>query len=80
MNARTGALSYLTDVTKELKSFAPGAIVTNFLHLGQGTTVSTPAGGPGFAVAGPGLSPQSPPIEIKKLPENRGVANAGVSL
>jgi hypothetical protein len=57
MNAQTGALSYLTSITKELDTFAPGAIVTNFLHLGQGTTVSTPAGGPEFAVAGPGLSP-----------------------
>ena len=52
LNTRTGALSYVSPG----KSFAPGASVVNFLHLGQGTAITTPLGG-GFAGAGPGLFP-----------------------
>jgi len=51
LNTRTGVLSYLPSGTN---NFPPGANAVNFLHLGQGTTVTSPIAGapPDFVNAG----------------------------
>ncbi|KAH6684496.1 hypothetical protein B0J14DRAFT_13988 [Halenospora varia] len=50
LDTQTGALSYFTQEQKP----APGAVLTNFLHLGEGTTLTTPSGQEGFFNPGPG--------------------------
>lgn len=58
IDTQTGALSYLSPATSPPSKFSPGAIITNFLHLGEGTSVTTPLpGNPGFFNAGPGNYP-----------------------
>jgi len=57
LNTQTGALQYLSSVSTLSESFAAGAMVTNFLHLGSGTAVSVPIQGEPvneFANPGPG--------------------------
>lgn len=52
LNAATGVLSYLPSGTS---NFPAGANAVNFVHLGQGTSVTTPqAGTTDYANAGPG--------------------------
>lgn len=51
LNTATGVLSYLAS---GVSTFPPGANAVNFLHLGQGTTVTTPIPGTtDFVNAGP---------------------------
>lgn len=58
VDTQTGALSYLTSLSTPPNTFLPGAIVTDFLHLGQGTVVSVPIPGApaNFNNPGPGMS------------------------
>lgn len=49
INTQTGALSYFTHDQMPL----PGAVFTNFLHLGEGTSLTTPSGQEGFFNQGP---------------------------
>ncbi|KAH8594762.1 hypothetical protein B0O99DRAFT_595249 [Bisporella sp. PMI_857] len=55
LDTQTGDLSYLSPVSRQASSFSPGAVVANFLHLGEGTVVDVPIpGAPGFYNGGPG--------------------------
>jgi hypothetical protein len=45
LDTQTGALSYLTSLSTPPNTFTPGALITNFLHLGQGTSVTSPIPG-----------------------------------
>lgn len=57
LDTQTGILSYLSPSSLPTAyAFSPGAVVSNFLHLGQGTAVSVPFPGPEstFANVGPG--------------------------
>jgi len=73
MDTTTGILSYVLPPTKPTSTneFSTGAIVTYFLHLGQGNVVSVPiffngAIAPGLANAGPGkfLIPLTLPLTL----------------
>lgn len=57
IDTTNGALSYLTPASTPPDTFSTGAIVVNFLHLGQGTNLTSPIPGedPNLYVnAGPG--------------------------
>ncbi|KAF8865947.1 hypothetical protein BDZ45DRAFT_668354 [Acephala macrosclerotiorum] len=55
LDTRTGVLGYTTSVSNPPNTLPPSALVLNFLHLGQGTSVtSTIPGEPGYYNAGPG--------------------------
>jgi hypothetical protein len=57
LDTATGALRYIGEITTPASKFTPGAVITGFLHLGQGKTVSVPfPGEPAFANVGPGMS------------------------
>lgn len=57
MDTESGALSYLASTTSPPDTFTLGALVTDFLHLGQGTSISVPIpGSPNFANVGTGMS------------------------
>jgi hypothetical protein len=57
MDTQIGILSYLTPLSTPPSTFSPGALVTNFLHLGQGNEIAMPIPvAPAFFNAGPGMS------------------------
>ncbi len=57
VDTTNGALSYLTPASTPSNTFSAGAIVVNFLHLGQGTNLTSPIPGEDpnlYVTAGPG--------------------------